>query len=416
MLLEFSCSNHRSIRDEVLFSAIAGTDRTHAENIERVAGVEVLKASVIYGANGSGKSNFIDAISFVKNLVSNSINHQPGQGVLQTPHKLDGYERKSNYKIQFIVDGIRYAFGFSLKNMLVVEEYLYYFPNGRQTKIFERVGEEYSAGRNFRNRFNSCKDVLKPNRLMLSCAANFSSVDEVIAAYHFFNDELVIYSSANQENWMNYSLHQINANEQMKAIVLKLLDALDTGIKDIHVDIKKEDLDVSHLPPFLSDEFKKVLLQEKIDAISAKVLYEGFETDLISEESTGIKKLFGILCPFIDIMVNGKVLVCDELETNLHESLLFGLVKQFVNMRGSKPAQLIFTTHETGLLNLDLFRRDQIWFTEIKLADRSTDLFSLTEIKNVRKDENFGKGYIAGKYGAIPMLNLNFANVISSDL
>lgn len=416
MLLEFSCSNYRSIRDEILFSAIAGSDKTHAENIEKVADVEVLKSSVIYGANGSGKSNFIDAISFVKNLVSNSINHQPGQGILQVPHKLEGYERKSNYKIQFVVDGIRYAFGFSLKNMLVAEEYLYYFPNGRQTKIFERDGEEYSAGRNFRNRFNSCKDVLKPNRLMLSCAANFSSVDEVTAAYRFFNDELVIYSSGNQENWMNYSLHQINASEKVKATVLKFLNALGTGIKDIYVDIKKEDLDVSHLPPFLSDEFKKILLQEKIDAISAKVQYEGFETDLISEESTGIKKLFGILCPFIDIIANGKVLVCDELESNLHESLLFGLVKQFVNTRGSKPAQLIFTTHETGLLNLDLFRRDQIWFTENKPADRSTDLFSLTEIRNVRKDENFGKGYIAGKYGAIPMLNLNFANVISSDM
>ena len=416
MLLEFSCSNHRSIRDEILFSAIAGSDKTHAENIEKAADVEVLKSSVIYGANGSGKSNFIDAIAFVKNLVSNSINHQPGQGILQVPHKLEGYERKSNYKIQFVVDGIRYAFGFSLRNMLVVEEYLYYFPNGRQTKVFERDGEEYSAGRNFRNRFNSCKDVLKPNRLMLSCAANFSSVDEVTAAYRFFNDELVIYNSGNQENWMNYSLHQINTNEKVKATVLKFLDALGTGIKDIYVDIKKEDLDVSHLPPFLSDEFKKILLQEKIDAISAKVLYEGFETDLISEESTGIKKLFGILCPFIDIIANGKGLVCDELESNLHESLLFGLVKQFVNTRGSKPAQLIFTTHETGLLNLDLFRRDQIWFTENKSADRSTDLFSLTEIRNVRKDENFGKGYIAGKYGAIPMLNLNFANVISSDM
>lgn len=416
MLLEFSCSNHRSIRDEILFSAIAGSDKTHAENIEKAADVEVLKSSVIYGANGSGKSNFIDAIAFVKNLVSNSINHQPGQGILQVPHKLEGYERKSNYKIQFVVDGIRYAFGFSLRNMLVVEEYLYYFPNGRQTKIFERDGEEYSAGRNFRNRFNSCKDVLKPNRLMLSCAANFSSVDEVTAAYRFFNDELVIYNSGNQENWMNYSLHKINTNEKVKATVLKFLNALGTGIKDIYVDIKKEDLDVSHLPPFLSDEFKKILLQEKIDAISAKVLYEGFETDLISEESTGIKKLFGILCPFIDIIANGKVLVCDELESNLHESLLFGLVKQFVNTRGSKPAQLIFTTHETGLLNLDLFRRDQIWFTENKSADRSTDLFSLTEIRNVRKDENFGKGYIAGKYGAIPMLNLNFANVISSDM
>ena len=301
MLLEFSCSNHRSIRDEILFSAIAGSDKTHAENIEKAADVEVLKSSVIYGANGSGKSNFIDAIAFVKNLVSNSINHQPGQGILQVPHKLEGYERKSNYKIQFVVDGIRYAFGFSLRNMLVVEEYLYYFPNGRQTKIFERDGEEYSAGRNFRNRFNSCKDVLKPNRLMLSCAANFSSVGEVTAAYRFFNDELVIYNSGNQENWMNYSLHQINTNEKVKATVLKFLDALGTGIKDIYVDIKKEDLDVSHLPPFLSDEFKKILLQEKIDAISAKVLYEGFETDLISEESTGIKN-FLEYCVLLSIL------------------------------------------------------------------------------------------------------------------
>lgn len=193
------------------------------------------------------------------------------------------------------------------------------------------------------------------------------------------------------------------------------MDALGTGIKDIQVDISKENVDVSDLPPFLSDEFKKILLQGKMDSISAKVRYEGFETDLISEESTGIKKLFGILCPFIDIMMNGKVLVCDELESNLHESLLFGLVKQFVNSHESKPAQMIFTTHETGLLNLDLFRRDQIWFTENKPADRSTDLFSLAEIRNVRKDENFEKGYIAGKYGAIPMLNLNFANVISQD-
>ncbi|MBB5263917.1 hypothetical protein HNP82_001022 [Catenibacillus scindens] len=416
MLLEFSCSNHRSIRDEVLFSAIAGSDKTHAENIEKVADIEVLKSSVIYGANGSGKSNLIDAIAFVKNLVANSITHQPGQGILQVPHKLESYDQKSNYKIQFIVDGVRYAFGFSLRNMLVTEEYLYYFPKGRQTKVFERAGESYSAGRNFRNRFNNCKDVLKPNRLMLSCAANFSSVDEVTAAYRFFNEELVIYSSINQDNWMNYSLHQINTNAEIKATVLKFLDALGTGIKDIQIDIKKEDFDVSHLPPFLSDEFKKILLQQKVDAISAKILYEEFETDLISEESTGIKKLFGLLCPFIDIMVNGKVLVCDELESNLHESLLFGLVKQFITTHGSKPAQLIFTTHETGLLNLDLFRRDQIWFTENKSSDRSTDLFSLTEIKNVRKDENFGKGYIAGKYGAIPMLNLNFANVISSDM
>ena len=83
----------------------------------------------------------------------------------------------------------------------------------------------------------------------------------------------------------------------------------------------------------------------------------------------------------------------------------------FMETESEKFPQLFFTTHDTGLLNLDLFRRDQIWFTELK-EDRSTDLYSLAEIKNVRKDENFGKGYISGKYGAIPMLNLNFAKVL----
>ena len=167
------------------------------------------------------------------------------------------------------------------------------------------------------------------------------------------------------------------------------------------------------MPPFLSDEFKAVLLQNKVDAITAKVKYESFETDLMQEESTGIKKIFAILCPLIDIIVNGKVLICDELESSLHEALVYGLVKLFISTESEKFAQLIFTTHETGLLNLDLFRRDQIWFTELTKKERATDLYSLAEIKNVRKEENFGKGYIAGKYGAIPMLNLNFANIVS---
>ena len=125
------------------------------------------------------------------------------------------------------------------------------------------------------------------------------------------------------------------------------------------------------------------------------------------------KKLFGLLCPMIDIMVNGKVLICDELESSLHESLVYELVKIFMSIKTDKFAQIVFTTHETGLLNLDLFRRDQIWFTEMEGTERYTDLYSLAEIKNVRKEDNFGKGYIAGKYGAIPMLNVDFANIVS---
>lgn len=413
MLLEFSCSNHKSIRSEVLFSTLAGKDNTFEDKTEEIFGIKVLKSAVIYGANGAGKSNFIDAISFVRNLVTNSINHQPGQGIRQLPHKLDGFNKESTYKIQFITKGVRYVFGFSLKNMLVTDEYLYYFPNNRQTKIFERSGNHFTAGSKFRGKFSSCKDVLRPNRLMLSCAANFSSVEEAANAFGFFNNELVVYTLGMQENWMNYSLYQMNTNPKMKAAVLVFLSELGTGIKDIQVSIDQKKLESYELPPFLSDEFKAMLLQNSFDAITAKVLYGNFETDLMQEESAGIKKLFGILCPLIDIMVNGKVLVCDELESSLHESLVYGLVKLFMTTRTENFAQLIFATHETGLLNLDLFRRDQIWFAEMKKEERSTDLYSLAEIKNVRKEENFGRGYIAGKYGAIPMLNLNFADIVS---
>lgn len=413
MLLEFACSNHKSIRSEVVFSAVAGTDTTYEDKIKVIDGTRVLKSAVVYGANGSGKSNFIDAISFVKNLVMGSILNPPGQGIRQMPHKLDGFDKDSTYRIQFITNDVRYVFGFTLKNMVVVDEYLYCFPNGRQTKVFERSSEMFTAGSKFRGRFNTCKDVLKPNRLLLSCAANFSSVEEVVAAYKFFSDELVIFGPVNENNWMNYSLYQISQNEKMKQAVLSFMKELGMGIKDIEVTIDQKQLESSELPPFLSDEFKNMLLQKKVDAINAKVIYDSFETDLIQEESTGVRKLFGMLCPLIDIMLNGKVLICDEIESSLHESLVYGLVKLFMSVKTEKFAQMIFTTYETGLLNLDVFRRDQIWFTELKAEDRSTDLYSLAEIRNVRKEDNFGRGYISGKYGAIPMLNLDFANIVS---
>ena len=126
MLLEFLCSNHKSIGDKIIFSLIAGSDTFREEKNFELGKYKVLPSAVIYGANGSGKSNFIDAVSFVKNLVINSINHQPGQGIRQIPHKLIGLEKESTYQIHFVVKGIIFVFGFSLKNLLVTEEYLYY--------------------------------------------------------------------------------------------------------------------------------------------------------------------------------------------------------------------------------------------------------------------------------------------------
>lgn len=413
MLLEFSCSNHKSIREKVFFSTLAGTDTTYEDKIYIFDGLRILKSAVLYGANGSGKSNFIDAISFMKYLVTNSISNAPGQGIRQSPHKLEGFKKESAYKIQFVSNKVRYAYGFSIKDMIVVDEYLYYFPNGRQTKIFERSLEEFSAGSKFRGRLNTCKDVLKPNRLLLSCAVNFSTVEEITDAYRFFADDLVIFKPGNEDNWMNYSLYQIYKDKRIKDAVITFMNELGICIKDIEVSIDKKQLESSNLPSFLSDEFKKILLEKKFDAIDAKVVYDSFKINLLNEESSGVKKLFGMLCPLIDIMANGKVLICDEIESGLHESLVFGLVKLFAEVNNNKFSQMIFTTHETGLLNLDVFRRDQIWFTELREDDRSTDLYSLVEIKNVRKEDNFNRAYISGKYGAIPMLNLNFADIVS---
>lgn len=122
MLLEFSCANHKSIGDSVVFSALAGKDSAHLEKTLDCGSYNVLKSAVIYGANGSGKSNLINALAFVKGLVVNSISHQPGQGILQTPHKLLGTGTNSTYKIQFIKENIRYAYGFSINQFLVVGE------------------------------------------------------------------------------------------------------------------------------------------------------------------------------------------------------------------------------------------------------------------------------------------------------
>ena len=413
MLLEFSCSNHKSIKSPILFSTVASKDTANEDSLYMYGNTRVLRTAVIYGANGSGKGNFVDAIRFVKNLIINSVNLQPGQGILQNPHKLSGPDAESKYAIQFVTNGIRYAFGFTLKHLLVIDEYLYYFPSGRQVKIYERDETGFIAGNKFKNRFETCRDVLKPNRLLLSCAANFSNVDEIAKAFSFFRDELVIYRGLGTDNWMEYSMEQINTNPEMKKVVLSFLQNLGTGIKDIRVKIDKTNIQASDLPPFLADEFKAMLLSNPVNKIDAKVVYSTFETDLMTEESVGVRKLFEMLCPFIDIIIRGKVLVCDELEASLHESILHGLVTLFRQIKSEKFAQLIFTTHDTSILDLDLFRRDQVWFTEISQDSRATELYSLAEIKNVRKGENVSKGYIMGKYGAIPMLNANLAQIIS---
>ena len=399
---------------------IASSDTDNSKYLKKYKGLNVLRVASIYGANGSGKSNFVSAIGFAANLITNSLYNPPEMPLLQVPHKLSDISTPSTYEFQFVAEDIRYVYGFSIKNSQIDEEYFYYFPNNRRAKIFERLGMHIVSGTKYKNAFKLSEGALKPNRLFFTCIANYSNVEEVLIAYRFFAQDLILYRvSVNEPSidyWYQYSVNLIKDKPEIKMACLELLKSFDTGIEDI--DAKIEDVDVSTLPK-ISSEVLKTLMNFSISGdgnlkdYRVKVKYEQFETDLSTEESTGIKQLFQILCPIIDILNSGKILIYDEIETGLHEMIVHRLIELFYFLAPHNFAQLIFTTHDTTLLDMNLFRRDQIWFTQLT-PERSTELYSLIELKNVRKNEKLSKGYISGKYGAIPLLNQNLAKIIST--
>ena len=403
MLLQFSCSNYRSIKDRIVFSTIASKDTSLSEQLISFKSRKLTKISAIYGANGSGKSNFISALNLAKYIILNSVNHQPGFGVVQQPHKLSPMDTPSSFDFQFVTHNIRYEYGFSVKNNLIDSEYLFFYPNGRVSKIFERTSMKITFGSKYKSSFDLALQACKDNRLLLSCVANFSPVEEVVNAFLFFSQELVIYGTkldeSRQNNWMELSLQKLEKEPLLKEEFLQMLQNFGTGITNVSIKTSKEKENNS---PGLFSSVSSL-------PSTAMVGYPSFQTNLITEESTGIKKLFEIICPLIDFVRGGAVIFWDEIELGLHEAIVRQLIKWFYAYYPDSQSQLIFTTHDTSLLDLKLFRRDQIWFTELKPENRATDLYSLLEIKDVRKSENIAKGYISGRYGAIPMLNETFS-------
>ena len=380
MLLEFSCANHKSIRDEVLFSVVAGTDTAHAEHCLTVGRLNVLRSAVIYGPNGSGKSNLLDAIAAVRGWVG-------GEPVIQTPHKL-AEGQTSSYDAQFLVGGTRYAYGLCLRGGVVDEEYLYAFPRDRRVMLFERASSAVTPGDRFGAKIAALAGGLPADRLLLALP-QADAIPPLAEARRFFTETLVPYRLDDRQpddDQLDAALAILREDAETRAAVCTILGMLGTGIRDIRAE---------------GDE--------------AVCVYAGFETDLRREESTGIRRLVGFLCPLVDMLRDERVLLCDEPEANLHETVIHALLDTLRHTRPDSRAQLIFATHSTALLDLDLFRRDQIWFTELRPADRSTELYSLAEIRDVRRDENIRQGYLTGKYGGIPMLDHDFARLFGSE-
>ena len=382
MLLEFSCSNFKSIKEKVTFSAIATDNIKNEKYLKKFDDFRVLHTSVIYGPNGAGKSNIFKGIGFMRDLVIKSIENRPGEVLKQPTHKM-AQDKKSEFNIQFIINDIRYAYGFVLKDNLVDEEYLYYFEDKNTVKVFERKEGEVCLGEKFEENkvlLEIIENEIGDNKLLLSCLGDKSDISEINNAFLFFKEYLVIQNSDVKTERKN-CIKVMMESEKMRELIISVFRELDSDIKDIKIESSGGNLDDKD--------------------IRIKFVYDEFETDLYEEESTGINKLFDLVLPIIESFINGKVMIVDEIELNLHRNIAYKIISLFNTHLPKNSAQLIFTSHDISLLSLNLFRNDQIWFAQLG-KDRATELYSLVEIKNIRADENIAKGYIMGRYGAVP--------------
>lgn len=401
MILQFKCKNHRSIKDEVVFSMAATNDSTHSNSLITFNDSHYLRCAEIYGANGSGKTSVLDGIAKMTAIILNSNNHQPGDFIIRAPHKLSKKEDPTTFSIIFEKNNTKYSYGFSYKETGIYNEFLYYWPGQKRAKIFERIENDFNFGDSFSKQGDNCKGRLKINQLLLSLAAKETDIKEIADVFLFFKNDLIVYPGE-PNNWFDFSVEKLQNDNDMKQKFIDFMHTIGSDIVDIYPKFEQRILSEKELPPGLPQFIVSQILNKPTSVIDLKIDYGKFIID-INEESKGTQKLFKFLCPIIDILNSGKIFICDEIETHLHPSIIQKLLNAFLNNKFHN-SQIIFTTHDTDLLDLDFIRRDQIWFTELKPETRSTDLYSLSELKNVRKDENIQKGYISGKYGAIPIV------------
>lgn len=411
MLLEFKCSNYKSIRDEISLSMLATKDQEYEKTLFELNGKRILPTSVIYGANGAGKTSIINAIRYMRFLVRSSKDFEPDRKIPMFTHKLNEINN-TTLEMQFIHEGTKFAYGFTVNQTAVVEEYLYHFKNNKQAKIFEREGSNYEYGKSYNKSLSEIEKIVgKSNKLFLSVAAIWGKIDDITNAFNYFDKEIFISSRANEKEWLNLTLKKINEDPNFKKKFIVFLNKLGINVRDIEIIVDENVIQDDELLKIFSEEAIMMIKNNNKRVIKEVILkYDNIVLDL-KEESKGVQKLFELGGIILDVLMNGKILIYDEIETSLHAIIAETLISLFKDKDfNTNNAQLIFTTHDTNLLDLNMFRRDEIWFAEKDMKTFSTDLYALSDLKNIRQNENIEKGYIKGKYGAIPFINNNCMN------
>lgn len=415
MLVEFRVKNFRSLRDEQVLSLVASTDKTlldtHALTTGLKAAPHLLKSAVVYGANASGKSNLIKALQYMRNVVLESATLQPGQTFdrLQ-PFKLDATSGSapSTFEVTFLDNGTRYQYGFAMNSQRIVSEQLLVYKAFKPQRWFERrfdteSGKDvYEFGPSLKGAKNLWEGATRPNALFLSTAVQLNS-EALRPVFDWFASQLVIFNELSPLS-PHFSVQMLKQDAQRKAIC-DFLRAADTRISDIDV-VAKQAMVHSIRFDLASGKREEESGEQTVDEVKFHHITEhGKAVFDLMDESSGTRNLLFLTGPILDILSKGLTLVIDELDTSLHTLLVQALVRLFhrpeVNTGG---AQLVFTTHDTSLLDAyGLFRRDQIWFVE-KHADQSSSLYPLLDF-SPRKNEALERGYLQGRYGALPFLN-----------
>lgn len=412
MLVEFNTTNFRSFRSTQNLSLAKGKGSELQNNsfeVEGIKGLDLLRSVAIYGANASGKSNLLKSIRTMKQVVTAT--SQRGSKLPLVPFKLDSdsTNQPTEFEIVFVVDGVRYQYGFSATEDKIFEEWLFAYPKGRAQKWFERHwdSETNQYQWQFSSSFTGTKQVwqnaTRDNSLFLSTAVQLNS-HQLKPVFDWFKNTLRFSSIGGFDPDYSASLCLQNKKED----ILKFLHAADLNINDIRVET--EDFTPAALPTDMPELLREIIINNmknkkmlNIQTVHMDNQGNHIEFDL-EEESDGTQKFFAFAGPWIDVLTNGYILFVDELHDNLHPKLVQFLVELFHNKETNpKNAQLIFTTHETSILNQDVFRRDQIWFCE-RNKEQESVVYPLSDFSPKKGKENLEVAYLSGRYGALPFI------------
>ena len=397
MLCQFTVKNFKSIRDEVTFDMQAAAISEHEDRIIKDVDNELyLPVSAIYGPNGGGKSNVLEALhslvsKVLRPLYATSNNEEIAIKMKKLVIEPFAFEKETvseptEFELFFRTTLAEYRYALVVKKDVIEYERLdrIKLETGRRSALFERDEDEIVLKGAFA-KLKASDEVSDTLPLLSYLGITYKKNEVVRDVLDWFDEEIDFLNYGNPVQELRMA---VSKSEDVKKLMLQMIQEMDLDIVDFRVEEKEN---------------------ERIEVFTKHIVDE-YEAELnLMDESSGTRKLFGLL-PFIaKSLLMGTTLVIDELDAKIHPVLLKYLIMTFSNMeKNKKGAQLIFTSHDLSTMNSDVFRRDEIWFVA-KGNYQNSKLYSLVEFKNkkgesVRKDAKFDKQYLEGKYGADPYL------------